>query len=841
MRRLLALLCLMASLLTACGGGGGGSESASAPQPERGLLSAEPGTTNLVRLESGTGDPVGGGRSRRYTNADAGILVEEAAGTLTVRVLGDEHWEASFTPLLGGTALQPGTYPGLRQRFTFEFFAGMDWRGEPGRCNGASADLVIDSVSYNGRQLVGIELRFEQQCSGAAATLRGQLRWRADDPTRPPGPLAEAPAGTWAPGTGAMPAAGNAMRLEAAAGERITGGYMATLTPDNATFRVDAAGDEIAVTLQGERSFTGRFRGMSGQIALRAGYYGSLRVTEWRNPARGGLHWYSDATGCQRAQGWFVIDEISFAAGELQSLSMRFEQRCDDLPTPLRGALRWSRDDRRLPPGPQPVPAGLWQPDPAAVPASGNFVLLDSEGGDWVGQGMRRLITDATADLILADDGGRLTVLVGSRDMPTWRGFFYATASRTRMQPGFQGRFVRSAYDPTRGSLRWSGEARGCELADGWFVVDRVSHTRGLLRAIELRFEQLCKDSAGRLRGLIRWTSPDPVLQAGPEDAPPPEPTPPPEPVAPASGNHLLVLSTWREFIGGGTRALYTPLDAGVSVSTSFDRTLIFGAQARDSWTGQLRPPGGLSALRVGRFAFVSGLTAAPAGDADVWDFYFSGRGRACDSTAGWIEIHRLERAGDQILAIELSFEQSCDGSPYRLRGQFRYDAADTRTPPRPTWPVPAELWSPPPGATPDSGNFLYLDSPALEFVGGGERHLLSGPDTWWSPRAAGNLQEFVVAQGGRSATLTLNGILGGSTPLEAGYYAEIRRPVSYGSARGGIALGFNARGCNDVWGWMAIDAVEYDADGLRLLDMRFEQQCDDSYLPLRGRLRWQR
>jgi hypothetical protein len=40
-------------------------------------------------------------------------------------------------------------------------------------------------------------------------------------------------------------------------------------------------------------------------------------------------------------RGWFVIDSISYVDGQLKSLDMRFEQRCEGASGVLRGQVHW--------------------------------------------------------------------------------------------------------------------------------------------------------------------------------------------------------------------------------------------------------------------------------------------------------------------------------------------------------------------------------------------------------------------------------------------------------------------------------------------------------------------
>ena len=48
-------------------------------------------------------------------------------------------------------------------------------------------------------------------------------------------------------------------------------------------------------------------------------------------------------------------------------------------------------------------------------------------------------------------------------------------------------------------------------------------------------------------------------------------------------------------------------------------------------------------------------------------------------------------------------------------------------------------------------------------------------------------------------------------------------------------------RGCNRLAGAVAVDAVAYDAQGLRSFEVRFVQRCEVTNPPLYGAMRWTR
>jgi hypothetical protein len=43
----------------------------------------------------------------------------------------------------------------------------------------------------------------------------------------------------------------------------------------------------------------------------------------------------------------------------------------------------------------------------------------------------------------------------------------------------------------------------------GWFAIDRVIYTNGILTALDLRFEQRCGGGSAALHGVVHWNAGD--------------------------------------------------------------------------------------------------------------------------------------------------------------------------------------------------------------------------------------------------------------------------------------------------------------------------------------------
>ncbi|HKP59045.1 MAG TPA: hypothetical protein VJV78_20125, partial [Polyangiales bacterium] len=253
------------------------------------------------------------------------------SGYLSVHVQGDDDWWGRFVPVKGVSRLAPGYYAGMHEPSRNPVRAGFEWG-----CNAVSGWFVVDSVTYDADILTAIDLRFEQHCDLKAAALRGQIHWRADDPTIPAGPVNPAPEELWRPPGGATPASGSYCYLQSDAGDFIGAGQ--TLLYTGASVHITADESWIQVQLA---DWHGDFVAMQAHTLLELGYFGNARRAVVGNPTRPGLSWSGQGRGCNTTAGWFVIDKLSFDGQVLTALDLRFEQHCEGEGPALRGAVHW--------------------------------------------------------------------------------------------------------------------------------------------------------------------------------------------------------------------------------------------------------------------------------------------------------------------------------------------------------------------------------------------------------------------------------------------------------------------------------------------------------------------
>jgi hypothetical protein len=839
----LALLCL----LSACGGGGGGDSGdrtgVTPPPLTPGALTLPApagGTSTTVRILSASGDTLGGGTSRSFTLADAGVQVEAFGPLLRVSVRGDDFWDATIRTSTTGNTVVEGQHTGLQQNLLgADAAVGMDWQREGERCSVADAVLSVDKVRYVDGQLAEVDLRMAQRCSGAAGALQAQVRWvAAERPVRAAAPAV--PADLWRPAAGRVPATGNVVLIDSTGTEPVFAGRSRVFTDDDALLSVDGASTRLELKVRGYETWFAQLRGIDRPEGLQPGFYNNLRgFIRGYNPARGALEWYTGVEQCTSPRGWLAVDRLTYERGALVALELRFEQRCLQQPGVLRGLVRWQASQRRLPPAPGPAPAGLWAPAAAALPATGNHLLLSSDPGDFVGGGITQLLTSANSQFVVYDDQGTLRMRVGAPgSLSPWTATFRSRVTAGRLEAGYRGTLQGPSANPAVGGLTVGGDSRGCDFDGGWFMVDDVRHRHGVLRQVALRFEQRCKNSTAALRGSLRWSSDDPTITGGPADPPWPEATYGNAPAMPASGSALLLESRGREFVGGGSDWLFTAPNALVSAGrASVGPSHTFGAQGDGAFGGTVWLPAGQSRLQPGRVL----LTGARLGTPGAHTFEVYGEGRACNTTTGWYEVDDVAYNGEQLTRLALRFEQYCDGSPYPLLGQFRWSADDPV--PRGVLPqaVPAELWAPPAGAMPTTGISLYLQSNPGGFVGDGQTLLLQPAPQNVLMYLQGTALQFILSTPGIGSAIVQLQPPRGDTALRPGYYPGTVRDVVGNPLRMGASLSVDSRGCNSSDGWVAVDDIAYDNQGLVRIALRLMQLCDDAGPPAFAALRWAR
>ncbi len=805
------------------------------------------GTPSFIVLQSDAGEFVGSdfgpARKYSYSNASADFEVYVTNGLLQLTVWGDERWQGAFYMPVTLGQITAGTYIdniGAPQHDPAT--GGMRWTGEDRGCNGHTDVFTVDAVTYSAGEISSVDISFEQHCESAVPALRGQIHWVANDATLPPGPVNPPPAGLWQPAAGATPASGNYLYFISDPGDFAGEGTTRTFTQVNSVITAyqGGASASIGIGAEGDEGFGVSFRPMSPLTQLAPGYYSNAVPDMGGNPVRGGMNATFNHHGCNTITGWFVIDSISFSVGgDITSLDARFEQHCEGAEPAMRGKIHWRSDDPAQPPGPEePPPAGLWSPPANAIPATGNFVYLQSDPEDFIAEGLTRLYTplDSVIEVGaggIAPAGNRFQLTVS--DDEVWTGYFQAMDTLPDLRPGYYGDLRRfTSHNPAKGGLAWSAAHRVCNTLSGWFVIDSVVYSGDTLQSITLRFEQHCEFEPAAVRGMIRWSADDTRQPTPPQNPPPANLWNAAPGTTPDTGNYVYLQSEPGDGVGLGQSYLYTSLDAEITMSVS-GRLLNVETVGDQRWTGQFQPMVPFTELQLGYYNL-------PMGDSLARGlFAWRGANAFCgDRHIGWFVVDSVTYESGSLMALDLRFEYRCSAGEPALHGKIHWVSSDPAIPPGPVNPPPDGLWTPPANEVPASGNFVYLEGDPGDIVTQGLTFRYTDADSTFAGYTYTDHVNVIVTSPGRSQFQINLDHMSSIPRMQPGYYADVTENYLHNPRTGALDLMANGTGCTNVTGWFVVNSVSYSGETLTALDVTFEEYCaGNTVASARGRVRW--
>jgi hypothetical protein len=295
----------------------------------------------------------------------------------------------------------------------------------------------------------------------------------------------------------------NYIRLQSDPGDWVGAGRNYDYSLANTVITLNATLTHLSFNLRGDQWWYGEFQLPNTTSRLQPGTYANAQRYPFNDPAHPGIDWTGEGRGCNTQAGSFTIDSVTYAADVLNQVDLTFEQHCEGATPALHGAIHWRSDDTTRPPGPvTPIPSGLWSPAPGSTPASGTYVYLNSDPGDYIGAGQ---VLTYTSSITVSVSGGLLSIGVAG----DWGGSFEVMNSINNLQVGYYGGLIRYPFNnPTKGGLSWSGQGRGCNTLTGWFALDHVTYTNNVLTSFDLRFEQHCEGGTAALHGAIHWDKP---------------------------------------------------------------------------------------------------------------------------------------------------------------------------------------------------------------------------------------------------------------------------------------------------------------------------------------------
>ena len=296
--------------------------------------------------------------------------------------------------------------------------------------------------------------------------------------------------------------------------------------------------------------------------------------------------------------------------------------------------------------------------------------------------------------------------------------------------------------------------------------------------------------------------------------------------------NVITLHSDAGDYIGAGRSYEYTQANAIIRV-TGTGGHLAVRVNGDEGWSGDFMTPLSKPFLDTGRY---DGLALYPLNDPAKGGLDWFGQGRSCTAVTGLFKIDHVRYDATTLEAIDLSFEQHCQGNAPALHGTLHWDSADTTQPAGPVYPVPQGLWAPAPGVTPATGNYIYLESETNDWVGAGQTYTYT-PDSTVTVRSIDGFLSVVVA--GNPEWYGYFLAMSSLHALRPGLYGDLTRYGFNNPTKGGVLWWGGGRGCDTLHGWFTVDNVTYHADSLKAVDMRFEQHCEGAAPALHGAIHW--
>jgi hypothetical protein len=144
--------------------------------------------------------------------------------------------------------------------------------------------------------------------------------------------------------------------------------------------------------------------------------------------------------------------------------------------------------------------------DSFVVSAPAPYLSLDSQVGDYIGQGQLRQFTGSNASFVSSiREPGTAVILQVS---PIAGGFWMIFLAAPRGQPLVAGTYLNAMRSDfrtgTAPGLDVSGDGRGCNTVTGSFTVYSVEFSSGSLLHIDAAFEQHCEGGPAALRGAVK-------------------------------------------------------------------------------------------------------------------------------------------------------------------------------------------------------------------------------------------------------------------------------------------------------------------------------------------------
>lgn len=282
--------------------------------------------------------------------------------------------------------------------------------------------------------------------------------------------------------------------------------------------------------------------------------------------------------------------------------------------------------------------------------------------GDPIARGAQLEYVDA--DALLRAEVSSVGVQVTVEGDETWQGVFGLRPSE-KLKPGHYP--VDPSSTLSSAKLNWSSLGNECGSRTGWFDVDAIRYQADALSEISLRFEQHCQGEWPALRGQLHWSQAN-LKPPGPLQPPPVDLWRAEASATPSSGAYVYLEGQAGDFVSGGRAQTFTRSNAGLFLTDGQSGVGLM-VQGDTIWSGHFSAMRGVERLRPGYYGPFRRNHFNPAVGGLLW----GGDGRGCNFASGWFVVDQVRYVDDLVSALDLRFEQHCEGREPALHGQIHW------------------------------------------------------------------------------------------------------------------------------------------------------------------------
>jgi hypothetical protein len=304
---------------------------------------------NYMYLEGDQNDFLTNGESYLFTSSNAVFELKDFDSdpspptTASFGITGEYSASGHFKAMASIPRLEVGFYG------PYEYGADANpakgskrWGFDSRMCQRAGGWFAIDKVGYNEYGRLGeLKVRMSHQCSSDGSSMRSELYWRADDYTKPSGPITPVPFDLWRMPNSVPTCSEKFGYIESESADEFIGqGKKLLYNNLEITYRPSTGNGWTLDIVDSSNDFMGaHFNGMFFQDKIEVGYYSDVSL---QNPAKGSISVGIENRGCE-GSGWFIVDDVDYDENDdLKGISIRFNHQCESASNGLNGQFTWT-------------------------------------------------------------------------------------------------------------------------------------------------------------------------------------------------------------------------------------------------------------------------------------------------------------------------------------------------------------------------------------------------------------------------------------------------------------------------------------------------------------------